>query len=467
MSLRLHDRIKRSFSLRLTFWSLAVSILAYIIVFALAYHSLSSSLKQEDRKAMLSKFKEYAREYEKGELTDLEASINSERDSETPTLFFVRVVSDDNSTLFLSLPGQWKGFDLARIGNIRIDKKDQRLRVAAKGHNTVFEIVSFPLQDGNFLQIGKEIAHREEVLARFRQVFMSAMIPAILVGLIVGYLVTYRALRPVRNLTRAVQSIIDTGDMDARVPAGKTGDELSGLVMLFNAMLGRIENLIKGMKESLDNVAHDLRTPMARVRAIAEDGLQPDGNLGTCREALSDCLEESERIAKMLNTMMDISEAKTGTLNLEMERVDVSALVGQVVELYRYIAEEKSVTITMNCMGNLHITVDPGRMRQALGNLLDNAVKYTPAGGRVDVLAFREADQAVVTVKDTGIGIREEDLPKIWGRLYRTDESRSQRGLGLGLSLVKSFVELHGGRVEASSDPGAGTAFTVRLPRSA
>ena len=163
---------------------------------------------------------------------------------------------------------------------------------------------------------------------------------------------------------------------------------------------------------------------------------------------------------------MDISEAKTGTLKLAAERVDMAALIAEVVEMYRYIAEEKHIIIAVNCMGDLRITADPGRMRQVLGNLLDNAVKYTPEAGQVDVEAFQRAKQLTISIKDTGIGIRQEDLSKIWNRLYRADESRSQRGLGLGLSIVKSIVELYGGHVQVSSELGAGATFTVYLPQN-
>jgi heavy metal sensor kinase len=459
------DRLRRNLSLRLTFWYAAVSLLAYVILFALAYHFLSSSLVKEDREALLSKYKEYATVYQEGELTDLESLINSEKDFGKPVLFFVRVASPDNSTLFLSFPDQWAVLDLKQIADISVREKYQRLQVAAKDYKTVFEIASMPLEDGNVLQIGKEIKNREELLTRFRHVFAGVMIPAVLIGLLGGYFLTFRALRPIRNLTQTVRSIIDTGKMESRVPAGKTENELTDLILLFNRMSERIGNLIKGMREALDNVAHDLRTPIARLRGTAEMALQSSQNPEDYREALADCMEESERIVKMLNTIMDISEAEAGTLKLNIEQINLTELIKEVVELYHYVAEEKNIGIHTAFSGDLHLSADPNRMRQVVANLLDNAVKYTPAGGKVDIEALQREKDVIITVKDTGIGINREDLPKVWGRHYRGDESRSQRGLGLGLSVVKSIVEIHGGHVEVSSEPGAGSTFSVYLPQ--
>lgn len=466
MSLNLHNRVRKNFSLRLTIWYTAVSIIAYMLLFAVAYYSLFASLKKEDQRIVLSKYKEYAGEYLRDGVSGIETSISAERDAEKPMPFFIRIAGEDNDTLFLSLPDQWAGIDLAQIKDIPVHEKGHRIKISVKGYNSVFEIATFPLQDGNFLQIGKEINHREEILERFGKVFTGVMILAILISLTGGYIIIFRSLQPIRNLTKTVQSIIDTGKMEDRVPAGKTDDELTELVRLFNLMLERIENLIRVMKESLDNVAHELKTPMTRLRGVAEDALQEEGNPDVCREALSDCLEESERIIKMLNTIMDISEARAGTLNLKIEKVDVPTLVEEVVELYRYIADEKNIVISTNCKENIHIMADPDRLRQILGNLLDNAVKYTPEGGRIHVETSQKDGQVIITIKDTGIGIREEDLKKIWNRLYRTDEGRTQRGLGLGLSIVKSLVELHGGHVDVASEPGSGTTFTLYLPQT-
>jgi len=461
----LPDRIRRKFTLRLTLWYAAVFILAYMALFFLAYYSLSTSLQQEDQTAVQLRFNEYEDEYRKGALVALQDKINSEKDYGKPEQFLVRVASPANSTLLLSLPSQWADIDLNQTRKISLHGKKERLPLTTKENGTVFEITSVPLEDGNFLQIGKNIEYREEALSRLRHVFAGVIIPAVFIGLLGGHFLTFRALGPIRNLVQTVRAIMETGRMEARVPTGKGGDELAELVILFNNMLERIENLVKGMQESLDNVAHDLRTPMTRLRGTAEIALQSNQDLESYREALADCMEESERMVKMLNTLMDISEAEIGTLRLDMEQVDMSRVIGEVVDLYRYVAEEKNVIIGTSFCGDTHVTADLSRMRQALANLLDNAVKYTPDGGRVDVEASQGLKQVIITVKDTGLGISEEEISKIWNRLYRGDKSRSQRGLGLGLSLVKSIIKAHGGQVEVAGEPGTGSAFTIRLPQ--
>src|SRR5262249_4320699 len=155
-----------------------------------------------------------------------------------------------------------------------------------------------------------------------------------------GAFFTHRALQPVRELIGITRSIVGTGKMDARVPVPATRDELQELVLLFNQMLERIETLIRGMKDSLDNVAHDLRTPITRLRTTAEAALK-SGNPDHSREAIADCLEESESVITMLNTLMDISEAETGVLNLRFEQLDLTAVIEDMVDLYRYVADEK------------------------------------------------------------------------------------------------------------------------------
>ena len=278
----------------------------------------------------------------------------------------------------------------------------------------------------------------------------------IVIGLAGGAVLTSSALQPVSALADTVRGIMRTGRTEARVPAQNTGDALDELSALVNAMLDRIDAVLAGMRGALDNVAHDLRTPMTRLRGIAETALRSDDPV-VLREALADCLEESDRVVAMLNTLMDISEAETGTMALRARAdrpgrpgpADRRALRGRRRGARRPRSRPQP-------HAELVAAVDRNRMRQVLANLLDNAVKYTPAGGRVEIAPAARTAMPSLTVTDTGAGIPADELPRIWDRLYRGDKSRSTRGLGLGLSLVKAIVEAHGGEVSVESEPGAG-----------
>jgi signal transduction histidine kinase len=178
-------------------------------------------------------------------------------------------------------------------------------------------------------------------------------------------------------------------------------------------------------------------------------------------------MEESERVLNMLNTLMDITEAEAGMMKLRREPTDLCELSRQVVELYEYVAEEKRISVDLVLPASpVMAPVDQTRMRQVFANLLDNAIKYTPEGGKVILRVSDSPDGATVVFSDNGIGIPLEEQNKIWSRLYRGDKSRSQRGLGLGLSLVKAVVEAHGGRASVSSKVDAGSNFTVVLPKT-
>jgi signal transduction histidine kinase len=206
-------------------------------------------------------------------------------------------------------------------------------------------------------------------------------------GFAAGAFLAFRALRPIRHLICTVQSI-EAGSMDARVPTRDTADELDELGRLFNGMLDRIAALIQGMRGALDNVAHDLRTPLARIRGIAELALRSEPNPELYREALADCVEEADRLRTMLSTLMDISAAETGALQLASEPAHIAALIEDAVDLYREVAEDKGIAIAISAPQDLWLRADRNRLRQVLANLLDNAIKYTPPGGKVDLFTL-------------------------------------------------------------------------------
>ncbi|MBI3803385.1 MAG: HAMP domain-containing protein [Nitrospirae bacterium] len=463
MSLSRLNRFRKKIGVRLSFWYAILFTLSALILFGLAYLLVSKSIKQRDHDEIRLTLQTLAKEYHSGEVESLEEGAGLEEAARQMGPLFIRIAGPDRKTLFLNHPREWARFDLSSLETGSAAPQGEWILLREKDDHHRLEIASVQLPDGVVLQVGKNTKEREELLERFRRIFLAVAFPIVALGAVGGSLFALRALRPIRDIIATVQSI-EEGRMEGRVPVTSTGDELDELGRLFNQMLGKIEALINGMKGSLDNVAHDLRTPMTRLRAVAEMALRNDLDREAYREALIACLEESEQILMMLNTLMDISEAETGTMPLQRAPVNLASLMEDAVDLYRPVAEEKGIVIEMKSPSTLISIVDPTRMRQVLANLIDNAVKYTARGGRVDLEATQEGEEIVIQVKDTGIGIPPEEIDRIWDRLYRGDRSRSERGLGLGLSLVKAIVTAHEGKITASSGPGAGSRFTLSLP---
>jgi signal transduction histidine kinase len=300
------------------------------------------------------------------------------------------------------------------------------------------------------------------VLERFRDLFALILLPVLALGVGGGLLFARRVLAPLRDLAATVDRIATTGRLGERVPERGTGDELDALASLVNGMLARVEALVAGMRGTLDDAAHDLRTPLTRLRAGAERALLSDP--ATHPDALSDAVEETDAVLAILDAVMDVAEADAGTLPLHYAPVDLADIADQVADLYALVAEEKGVELAWKRAEPVVAWADATRVRQAVANLVDNALKYTPPGGQVRVEVFDENEHALLTVADNGLGVAPEDRLRIWDRLYRGDVSRSERGLGLGLSVVRAIAEAHGGAATVEEAPGGGSRFTLSLP---
>jgi signal transduction histidine kinase len=452
--------VRGTIGLRLSLWYSAVFVTSTVLLVGLTYALLATSLAQRDRDIITATLREYASRYISAGLPALQQSVELEQRTSSRERLFVRVVGPDAYAIFANIPPGLGDFDISQIGR----QGEGMVAVPARDRDAVLEVASARLPDGTILQVGKSNEIRLGLLRQFRTIVGWVAILTLGVGILGGLVLTRSTLRPVYELIQVVQRITRTGRTDERVPArAPTGDAVDELIALFNTMLDRMNALMTAMRDSLDNVAHDLRTPMARLRAVAEHGLK-SGETAAQREALADCLEESDRVLSVLNTLMDISEAETGVLQLAREPVSLRTIVAEAIELYEDVAEAKQVAVTLADGPDVVVSGEPDRLRQVFANLIDNAIKYSTASGRVTVGISQEGQDALVRVEDSGAGIAPEDLPRIWERLYRADRSRSERGLGLGLSLVKAYVQAHGGQVSATSEPGRGSVFTVRLP---
>lgn len=435
----------------------------------LAYGLLIYFLQQPDRAFMETQARTLGAVYRGGGPQAMRRVLTARAADEQFQELVVRLTNDDGATFFLYNPDNWQPADLRRLAAAASPDTASWVQLGAAQDEDPIAAFALRISPTRIVQVGMDAPLSDSILRSMQWVFLVSALPVLLIALIGGLLLAHRALRPLRALVHTFETIIETGDVGQRAPVPDVEGEFAQLTHLFNQMLDRIERLVEGMRTTLDNVAHDLRTPMTRLRGQAElavrrDAATPD----ELREALADTLSASDAVLEVLETILNVAEMEAGTVELQRARVSVRDLAATVVEAYRFVAEDKRITVSTDFPASLHVAVDAGRMRQALANLLDNAVKYTPEGGHVAVHACT-ADEATgyavrLTVRDTGIGIPAHEQPRIWDRLYRGDQSRSERGLGLGLSLVQAIVQAHEGRVQVESEAQEGTAIHIWLP---
>jgi len=458
-----NSKVGLTFSLKLSVLYALFFVVSSGGLFVVAYYLIDNLIEQREREIVRDRIQEYRVWYREGGLRALKARFDQQSGS-AKDIFFVRIVSPLNQVLFVSFPKEFKGLDDGQLGSTPRTENELWLTIKDQAEKESWTIGVAALPGGLKLQVGKSSTQAQELLSFFRTIFLMFSVPIFLLGVIGGGLLTFRAIRPIRHLIQTVRDILKTGKMSLRVPARGERGEMGELVSLFNQMLDKNDALIQAMHDSLDNVAHDLRTPMTRLRGIAELALQDARDSNACREALADCMEESERVLTMLNALMDVAEAETGVMRLEKTELSVPEIIDSIVDVYEVVAEDKGIRIQMNLPQELLIHADRTRLQQVIANLLDNAIKYSGEGTEIEISAWAEDICAVISISDQGSGIPPGNINQIWDRLYRGDHSRSQRGLGLGLSFVKAIVHAHGGTVSVESELNKGSRFTIRMP---
>jgi heavy metal sensor kinase len=272
-------------------------------------------------------------------------------------------------------------------------------------------------------------------------------------------------LKPVDNLSQKAAAITQH-NLSERLPVVRSGDELERLSLSLNLMISRLEDAINSSKQFVADASHELRTPLAVLRGELENLAQDAQLKAATRETLGSSLEEVDRLAEIVEGLLALSRLDTGEARPEWDRFDLAELVATTADQMSLLAEDKHITVTCDSSGPVLIEGDRARLKQVIVNLLDNAIKYTPNGGRIKLKIAQEEGSAVLDVADDGIGIPPEALPHVFKRFFRVDGSRSrdQGGAGLGLSIVKSICDAHGARVEVSSTPGQGSRFRIRQP---
>lgn len=333
---------------------------------------------------------------------------------------------------------------------------------ASDGKVHPVRVISFSLGDG---MIAFTAASMEPVLTlvrSFRQTFLLTAGMVSLLGLAIGLWLARRFRGRIDAFNRNTNLIMQSGDLSSRMPVSGN-DELSVLASNMNAMLERIERLVQGIRQVSDNIAHDLRTPLTRLSADVQVALQQE-DAGAHHAALQRVHGELEKMQSIFSSLLSISRAESGGMPVKRAVVDFSELLNEMVELYEPSAEEHGLLLHGEVAEGLLVYGNRQLLAQTISNLLDNALKYVPAGGEVRLGAHRQDNHIKVVVEDGGPGIPPDMREKVFERFARLDPSRTMAGSGLGLSLAKAFVELHHGSIAIAKSPLGGSAFLLDLP---
>lgn len=451
----------RAFSLlRTTAFRLA---LVYVFIFAVSaatllafiYFSTSNFMATQTDETLAAEIIGLEEQYRQRGLPGLRQII-IERSSKTDSSLYL-LANADFSRIAGNLsawpeakrePNGWMNFTYDRAVESGTEKRLARAR-------------RFRLAGNFFLLVGRDVHERRQVETRITDALLWAGGLTLALGIVGGFLLSRNMIRRIDAINRTSRDIMD-GDLTRRVPVTGVGDEFDELAHNLNEMLDQIGRLMAGMREVSENIAHDLRTPLNRLRSRLEVTLMKPQADGDYREALEQAIADADGLISTFNSLLRITRAESGELRERFEDVDLAAVVRDMSELYEPVAEAKKITFHVVNGVPVHCRGDRGLIAQALGNMIDNAIKYTPEGGTVTVWIRRDNDGAALAVRDNGPGIPESERERVLQRFVRLEASRHTPGSGLGLSLVAAVARLHEGTLELA-DGNPGLIATLRL----
>ena len=452
-------------SFRLTLWYTVFFLLFITAILSFFYFKINSYILNDLDSDLSEEIAEFQLILQDGGLEEVKQYMKVEVNSE----------SADERVFFRLLDSQ--GQEITFSSNFIFNNKDTLyalFQVSKRSRENVFEtivgdfpqlrIVSGSIGSGMTLQVAESFAEYHVIPALFKKLYIVSVLPLFLVSALTGWLLSRHAMKGVEDVTLTASKIAK-GDYEQRVYLDRGTLEIENLASTFNLMLDRIQSLIQEMQETNDNIAHDLRNPLTRIRGNAELALFNKDSLDDYRDMAANTIEESDNLIDMINTMLEITEAEAGVGTFESQTVDLCELITSACELFQPIADEQQVTLkTEFPETSLFIHGDRRKFQRMITNLLENAIKYNKVNGSVIITVTKKNHSVQVRFADTGQGIPEHDLPRIYDRFYRCDVSRSQPGSGLGLSLVKAIAQRSGGDIHVQSSLGQGSVFTFNLP---
>jgi len=455
----------RTLTFRLTLWYGGLFGVLGLVVFLVVYLSLGANLKKRTDEGLIHTATEFEALYDTHGIQALMSEFQREAHSRGIGRVFFRLLSPHGKALGTSDMGPWVALDGKDLQTPVLPEGGTAFRtISVSGHQDKVRLIFKRTAHGNVIQIGTTLRDNDLLMEKYRETFGTALSILLLCGGVVGWFMARQAMSGVRKVSQAA-SQIGKNDLSHRVSVGNEGQEIDDLARAFNEMLERIEILVRELKDVSDNIAHDLRSPITRIRGIAETTLTGKQSVPEYQEMAATVIGESDRLVDMINTMLEIAQTDSGVAEFSMKPVDMRHIIEDAADLFLPLAEDKDIGLKTSVMSApLIVLGNRAKIQRVIANLLDNAIKFTPPGGKVMVSAGRDDSKATIAIEDTGTGILADDLPHIFERFYRCDKSRSTPGNGLGLSLALALVHAHGGDITVASSPGKGSAFTVSIP---
>jgi len=461
-------RLRSTLALRLTLWYAGIFALFACVAFLLFYSFITSVLQERIDQELRGQARRFSTLLATEGVEAVNNSAVIDAQAAGVKKVFFRFLNLNGTAFSSSNMSYWTD----------IPVNGAALEQLGRGESTVFETITIPNRSDQvriiyallspliIAQVGQAMESQSRFVEAFKRIFIITMTLLIVIAAGVGWFMARQAVSGVEAVTRTAQKI-SGGSLEERVPVKPRGDEIDQLATTFNQMLDRIQTLLTEIKEMSDNIAHDLRSPIARMRGLAEVTLTTSKSLSEYESMAASTVEECDRLLDMINTMLFISKTEAGLERPSRADVDIGALIRSACELFEPTAEDKHITLNCQAPEKTFLLGDSRMLQRMLSNILDNAVKYTPPGGEVKVSVSEANRDIVITIHDTGIGISGADLTRIFERFYRGDQSRSEPGTGLGLSLARAIARAHGGDVTVTSELNQGSTFTIILPKSA
>jgi heavy metal sensor kinase len=460
-------KLRHTLAFRLTLWYAALFVLSAGLAFMVFYILIANALQQRADNELASQARQLEAVYTVEGIEMLQRSALLQVQSAGEKKTFLRLLYPSGIVFATSNVTFWKNIGIARGAVEQLLESQEPVLMTEPAQDYPVRVLYAQVSPEIILQLGYAMESENRLLQTFRRIFLFTITPMLGLAVGVGWFLARRALSGVASITRTARRISQE-DLDTRVPVLNRHDEIDGLAVTFNQMLDRIRSLVTTTRQMNDNIAHDLRSPLTRIRGLAEVTLTSGGGAQEYAHMAASTIEECDRLLVMINTMLTIARTEAGVENLQRENVDFSALVQRACELFQVPAEDKGVLLEPHLLPAIKVQGDAGMLQRMAANLIDNAICYTDPGGRIDVTLGREGPRSVyLSVADTGVGIAPETQVLVFDRFYRGDRSRSKGGFGLGLSLARAIARAHGGDITLQSVPGQGSLFRVTLPACA